>query len=88
MNKHRLIYKYGELVHSPSTSFAYIEPEVTFQMVGTDPCFIRLSVSFTWTARVKQSVSKCSEHSPKTGRVEVFLVLRDKSFPLRTDVTT
>ena len=41
-----------------------IEPEVTFQMVGTDPGFIRLSVPFTWTARVKQSVSKCSEHIP------------------------
>ena len=33
-------------------------------MVGTDPGFIRLSVPFTWTARVKQSVSKCSEHIP------------------------
>ena len=64
MNKHGLIYKKGELVHSPSTSFALIEPEVIFQMVGTDPCLIRLSVPFTWTARVKQSVSKCSEHSP------------------------
>ena len=41
-----------------------IEPELTFQMVGTDPCFIRLSVPFTWTARVKQSASKCSEHIP------------------------
>ena len=39
-----------------------IEPEVTFQMVGTDPGFIRLSVPFTWTARVKQSVSKGREH--------------------------
>ena len=33
-------------------------------MVGTDPGFIRLSVAFTWTARVKPSVSKCSEHIP------------------------
>ena len=33
-------------------------------MAGTDPCFIRLKVPFTWTARVKQSVSNCSEHRP------------------------
>ena len=39
-----------------------IEPAVTFQMVGTDPGFSRLSVPFTWTARVKQSVLDCSEH--------------------------
>ena len=63
LNKHHLIYKYGGLTHPPSTSF-FIEPEVTFQMIGTDPGFIRLSVPFTWTARVKQSVSKCSEHIP------------------------
>ena len=41
-----------------------IEPGVSFQMFGTDPGFSRLSVPFTWTARVKQSVSKCSEHTP------------------------
>jgi len=41
-----------------------IEPGVSFQMVGTDPGFSRLSVPFTWTARVKQSVLKCSEHIP------------------------
>lgn len=41
-----------------------IKPAVTFQMVGTDPGFIRLSVPFTWTARVKQSASKCSKHIP------------------------
>ena len=41
-----------------------IEPSVTFQMVGTDPGFIRLSVPFTWTVRVKQLASKCSEHIP------------------------
>ena len=35
-------------------------------MVGTDPGFICLSVPFTWTARVKQSVSKYSEHIPNT----------------------
>lgn len=33
-------------------------------MVGTDPGFIRLSVSFRFTARIKQSVLKCSEHMP------------------------
>ena len=41
-----------------------IEPVVTFQMVGTDPGFIRLSIPFTWTARLQQSVSKCSGHIP------------------------
>ena len=57
-------------------------------MVGTDPGFIHLSVAFTWTARVKQSVSKCSGHIPK-GPVglKFFSVSRDKSFPLRTGVT-
>ena len=41
-----------------------IQPKVIFQMVGTDPGIIHLSVPFTWTARVKQSVLKCSEHIP------------------------
>ena len=40
------------------------EPGVYLQMVGTDPGFRRLSIPFTWTVRVKQSVLKCSEHIP------------------------
>ena len=41
-----------------------IDSEATFQMVEIDPGFICLSVPFMWTARVKQSVWKCSEHMP------------------------
>lgn len=35
-----------------------------FQIVGTEPGFKRLSVPFMWTARVKQSLVKCKEHTP------------------------
>ena len=40
------------------------ETDLLFQIVGTDPRLILLSVPFTWTARVKQSLVKCKEHTP------------------------
>ena len=60
LNKHHLTENL--LTHLRLCSL--IQPMVSFQMVETDPGFSRLSVPFTFTARVKQSVSKCSEHTP------------------------
>ena len=40
------------------------ETEASFHIVGTEPAFTRLSVPLIWTARVKQSLVKCSEHTP------------------------
>lgn len=48
-----------EFTHHSTT-----ETETFFQTVGRDPGFIRLSVPFICTARMKQSLVKCTEHIP------------------------
>ena len=40
------------------------ETEASFHIVGIEPAFKRLSVPLIWTACVKQSLVKCSEHTP------------------------
>ena len=56
--------KFREFTHPSTTSFAEDFTKASFHIVRTEPVFKRLSVPLIWTARVKQSLVKCSEHTP------------------------
>ena len=65
-----------------------IKPEVTFQMVGTDPALFVFRFPLHGLHTGKTISFEMQRAYPKrTGRVEVFSMLKDKSFPLRADVT-